>query len=280
MSIVRPALVFDNVTVVTNNILRSPELSPAEKGVLCYILSHKAGYELTMKQVLGENRAGRHAIDTALEGLESRGYLARTRKRDEESGRMGGYDWAVTIDHLGNPQVTPSAENPALEKPALDTSSGNDASSQVTPSAGFSTVEKTAPKNLNLVLELDLEVKNPSPTATAVDGLFDRFYANYPKKVNKIAARKNFEKAITKLKVDPEVLIKASADYAAHEKERGTEKRYIKGPDVWLSKGCWEDELASERIRNAGYKGPYQNPDDDSVYDLSLADVLRARAAN
>jgi hypothetical protein len=133
------------------------------------------------------------------------------------------------------------------------------------------------------VLELDElnEIKTSPSPAIAVEDLFEDFYAAYPKKVNKLAARKAWDAALKKNKdLTQEELVRASGLFAAYEKERGTERRFIKGPDVWLNKGCWLDELTPERVRkSAGYEGPYQNPTDDSVYDVSLADVLRARAA-
>ena len=86
------------------------------------------------------------------------------------------------------------------------------------------------------------------PSTVPVEDPFDRFWQHYPRKVSKIAARRKWDAAI-KSGVDAEDIISAAEAFAAFVKADQTEPRFIKHPDVWLNKGCWEDELepASER---------------------------------
>ena len=86
------------------------------------------------------------------------------------------------------------------------------------------------------------------PSTVPVEDTFDRFWQHYPRKVSKIAARRRWDAAI-KSGVDAEDIISAAEAFAAFVKAEDTEPRFIKHPDVWLNKGCWEDELepASER---------------------------------
>jgi len=80
------------------------------------------------------------------------------------------------------------------------------------------------------------------PSTVPVEDPFDRFWQHYPRKVSKVAARRKWA-TITKGVVDPEAIIAGAEAFAAFVKAEGTEPRFIKHPDVWLNKGCWEDEL-------------------------------------
>lgn len=68
---------------------------------------------------------------------------------------------------------------------------------------------------------------------------FEEFWAAFPKRINKQAALKRFEVALKQ--VSFEHLINAAKAYA--KATQATEKQYIKAPDVWLNKGCYDDEL-------------------------------------
>jgi hypothetical protein len=71
-------------------------------------------------------------------------------------------------------------------------------------------------------------------------GGFDAFWAAYPRKVGKEAARRAFAKART----DLDTLL------AAIERQRGSAQwqkdggQYIPNPATWLQQGRWEDELS------------------------------------
>lgn len=69
---------------------------------------------------------------------------------------------------------------------------------------------------------------------------FERFYSEYPKKVNRRAAVKKF-KTVVKSGVDPEKIIAAARKSASAHRMAMTEQRFIPAPDVWLNKGCYDD---------------------------------------
>lgn len=75
---------------------------------------------------------------------------------------------------------------------------------------------------------------------------FDRFWAVYPRKVEKIAARKSFAKAAMLAPADQ--IIAAAERYAARIKAEGGE--YVKHPTTWLNRGCWEDEDVPPKPRD------------------------------
>lgn len=83
---------------------------------------------------------------------------------------------------------------------------------------------------------------NPNPNARARgDGAFDRFWAEYPKKVGKGQA----QKAFSKISVPVETLIEAvqrQKNSVQWQKDGG---QYIPNPATWLNQKRWEDDLDS-----------------------------------
>jgi hypothetical protein len=143
----RPAFAFENLAPVPNTILRNPKLTAGEKGILAYLLSHQAGYALTMKQLQAENKGGWDTLNTQLKGLEKAGYLRRTRLRDSQ-GRLGRYSWELTIDEWGNPT---SSDSTTQGNPPLAVTCENEIKPQVGTSPGFPIMEKPdAYKTTNL----------------------------------------------------------------------------------------------------------------------------------
>ncbi|RJU01996.1 hypothetical protein D6T65_05085 [Arthrobacter frigidicola] len=84
--------------------------------------------------------------------------------------------------------------------------------------------------------------EEPTPLSDKSDE-FDRWYAVYPKKEAKTAARKAFIKA--RKTVPFETLIEAAANYA--QATAAKERQFIALPATWLNAGRWEDEISQER---------------------------------
>lgn len=74
------------------------------------------------------------------------------------------------------------------------------------------------------------------------DNKFDRWWAVYPKKVGKEAARRSF----AKVKVDVDVLIKAVEEQKQSVQWKKYNGRYIPNPATWLNQGRWEDEIEKD----------------------------------
>lgn len=75
----------------------------------------------------------------------------------------------------------------------------------------------------------------PSPAAA-----FDRFWAAYPKKVGKGAARKSF----AKVKVPLEQILAAVERQKRSDQWTRENGRYIPNPATWLNQCRWEDDLS------------------------------------
>jgi hypothetical protein len=72
-----------------------------------------------------------------------------------------------------------------------------------------------------------------------LDEAFESFWAVYPRKVAKEAARRAHAKAVEN-GVEPETLIAGAQRYAVER--QGEPPRYTKHPATWLNGGCWLDE--------------------------------------
>lgn len=68
---------------------------------------------------------------------------------------------------------------------------------------------------------------------------FNRFYALYPRKIGKEAARKSFAKSLKK--APAQKIIEAADQFALAC--RGKEKKFIPHPATWLNQGRWDDEI-------------------------------------
>ena len=72
-----------------------------------------------------------------------------------------------------------------------------------------------------------------------LNGAFDLFWAEFPKKVGKTAARRNFDRVV-KAGADPNEVIAGATRYAAQV--AGKEHGFVKHPQGWLTDGRWSDE--------------------------------------
>ena len=77
-----------------------------------------------------------------------------------------------------------------------------------------------------------------NPTRTR-DAAFDTFWAAYPRKVGKDAARKAFSRVST----DLGTLLAAIEAQKQSRQWKAEGGRYIPNPATWLNQGRWEDEL-------------------------------------
>ena len=68
---------------------------------------------------------------------------------------------------------------------------------------------------------------------------FNRFYALYPRKIGKEAAKKSFAKSLKK--APAQKIIEAADQFALAC--RGKEKKFIPHPATWLNQGRWDDEI-------------------------------------
>lgn len=100
----------DHFTQIPNAWVRDERLSFKARGLLVLILSHTAGWSLSINTLAKQNQEGKDAIRAAINELEMLGYLTRTQIN--EGGRFGESVWTTN-----DPSDIPSSENPTSEKP-------------------------------------------------------------------------------------------------------------------------------------------------------------------
>lgn len=178
--------------------------------------------------------------------LEAAGAL-----RVEPKMGAGGYrsnDFLIAGDTPLTNKITPERAKQKADAEANGRKSAAAGGCRESAATAAATVRRQVPQicgdkegepSLN---ENQLNENQISPSTVPVEDPFDRFWQHYPRKVSKVAARRKWA-TITKGVVDPEAIIAGAEAFAAFVKAEGTEPRFIKHPDVWLNKGCWEDEL-------------------------------------
>jgi hypothetical protein len=108
-----------NYTVISNFIFKDKKLSFKAKGMLCMLLSlPEDKWEYSVKGLASTSSDGVDAVRRILNELEIKGYLVRTRERDE-NGRLGRS--VYTVYEIPQPKSEPpTLENPIQAEPMLN----------------------------------------------------------------------------------------------------------------------------------------------------------------
>lgn len=118
--------------------------------------------------------------------------------------------------------------------------------------------------NLNPIRESESESASARDVSEK-ESVFEAFWAAYPKKVGKTAARKAFEK-IPKAAWDS--LVPAVEAQKASKQWQKDDGQFIPNPATWLNQGRWEDQVEAAK---SNYERMYEN----KVSDLrSLDDII------
>lgn len=96
---------------------------------------------------------------------------------------------------------------------------------------------------------------------------FGEFWATYPRKAAKDAAKRAWTKALKR--ADPDRIIAGSSRY---RDDPGRDPQFTKYPATWLNDGCWDDEPLPRGSPNgrASPHATYRNPTDASAYTEGL----------
>lgn len=184
-------------------------------GLLAYLLSMPDDWRPNYKHLAKTHADGEHSVRMGLAELEAYGYYSRQRVRHED----GTFGWKTIVSE------TPSLLDPGSDEPVLDYPAP---------------VERGSTNDSGTMTKTEGEVEayaSPSPRS-AVDSEFDAFWANYPKKVGKGAARTAYARALRKTGAN--VILSALSDYVASRE--GKDKQYTLNPATWLNQEHWEDE--------------------------------------
>ncbi|MBZ4486267.1 helix-turn-helix domain-containing protein [Microbacterium sp. cx-55] len=105
-TLVRSKLWFDDgFTRVPNTWIRDKRMSFKARGVLMFLLSHEAGFKVTIRSIAGASTDGRDAVTTGVTELEKLGYLKRSARR--AAGRNLGTAWVLQDPFAPGPERLP-----------------------------------------------------------------------------------------------------------------------------------------------------------------------------
>ncbi len=194
---------------IPREAIRNPRITQNAFRLLAYLMSHQHGYDLTYGQIERETSLGRYAINGAIQNLTEQGWLEVNRTK-LPNGQFGAKAWYVM-----NPSHTSTT-------------------------VGDSTVEQPhmgQPADLKNKTFREQNSLSNTPAERAVDEQFDTFWAVYPRKVEKLAAKKVFVRQWREHGAD----IMAGVHRLANDPNLPP-KQYIPYPATWLNGGGWENE--------------------------------------
>jgi hypothetical protein len=208
----------DHFTQIPNDWVRDDRLSLEARGLLAQIMSHKPGWNLSIKSLAARNNVGRDKMKRIIDELLKLGYLERSESQGHDNrGHLAGYNY-TTKDPQGVTQEPYKAEPYKAE-----------------PSKADRPPKKTITKEEN----------KPKETIN-IETAFSDFWELYPKKVDKRLALRSFEKALKRASLD--VILNGAKQY---RDDPGREDRYTKNPSTWLNADAWDNEPLSRKLSNA-----------------------------
>jgi hypothetical protein len=259
-------------TQVRNEWVRDARLSLKAVGLLVYLHSHQEGYELTTAQMIRDHTDGKDAVRNGLGELEDAGYLTRLRGRGD-GGRFGEVDYQLADPFDAEGRLTRQSY---AEEWRETRQSGLPAAGE--PQRVIRPIEEEGEKTKGVPTEppgaKQLRLVEGMPAGLSAAAAFDTFWAAYPRKVGKDAARRAWGKVTRR--TDPAVILAGLAGYPFDL----SRSQFIPHPATWLNGGRWEDDPAAvngprEEARNVsggGYRPPYRNPDPTDPANLGAFD--------
>lgn len=209
----------DHYTQVPNDWVRDPRLSLKARGLLVYLMSHRPGWNMSIRSIARANYVGPDQIKTAVEELEAHGYLVRGQKQNRtESGTFADWEWTTSdpfASTVTGKSVHGKSRRGETEHKEEHSSKNNTSQNLPQPSVGGE-----------------------------IDERFEEFWAVYPRRVEKLDARKAFAKQWPKF--GQEILVGARRMAADPNLP---EKRFIPYPASWLNAGGWDSEPYPPRER-------------------------------
>lgn len=200
-------------TMLPNDAVRDPEISPNAFRLLAYLLSHENGYELVYGQIERQTGMGKYAIKASIDTLTQKGYL-RVEQSRRNDGSFGSYNWLLLDPNVIDPQRSRTVAG------------------SIRPGSTRPLKEDKDSKKIN-----NLEDKE---TFSA----FDDFWNAYPKKLDKGKARKAFDKALNT--ASAETIIQGAKNYASDPNL--PESQFVKYPATWLNAESWANPPLPKRV--------------------------------
>jgi hypothetical protein len=258
---------------ISRELLQRSDLGMAPRGLLALLLSLPDGWDLGgvsgLTRMLPE---GGTAIASAVEKLEALGLLARVKRQAPDGTWDWLWTWGQTEERVQATVDQWLAEHDGTATPdevgIPDVSAGRTTYGK--PEHGSPT-DGYAVNNRGLQERSTQERKDP-PIPPASGGrvakpaasLFEEFWSLYPLRTGKQAARRAWDKAVTRS--NPAVIIKAALLFAEAWDRPDADREFIPHPSTWLNQGRYEDEAPQVRLGRNGR--PHRPTKDDKIRTL------------
>lgn len=216
---------------VANAALRDKRLSFKARGVLAMVLSYSGEWDAPRDWLEQQSdKDGRDAIQSALNELTDLGYRKVVRSQKPDGTWLTEAHWFQTPDESTEGRVSRPSEKPAVGEPVPPPEHQNQ-NTKTSPSA-TPPIPVMEGDTHSFALQLVT-----APVESGTDP-FDTFWAAYPKKVDKGAARRMWKSALKK--APPATIIAGAKRYA--EERREQDRKYTKNPSTWLYAEAWGNE--------------------------------------
>jgi len=243
MPLVRGHHAFDDQFVqIPNAWMRDNRLSLKARGLMAQIMTHRENWSLSINRLALDNNEGKHAIRQAIAELEKFGYLMRDQVNDK---RFAEAIW-VTQDPFENPL----SENPLSDIPLS---------------------ENRTTKN-NIIKEDHLIEENTNKTNKR--DLFEEFWNEYPRKVDRAKALRAFKSALTRTSF--EAILSAAI---AYKNDSNRKPEFTKYPATWLNSDSWENEILPSPDSEAAERAKLRREREKAASNEFLAEQRRLEAA-
>lgn len=218
---------------IANAALRDSRLSFKARGLLALVLSHSGEWNATAQWLESQSQVdGRGAIQTALNELTEYGYRSVSREH-----KNGVIRTVVVWRHSPELQVSRPTGNVTVRERV-----GHESGGSLEHYSSEHYVEEhheqtDAPRNDQNSATHDSLTLSGKTRQNAPTGLFDAFWAVYPRKAAKRAALGAWDKACRR--ADPQEILDGAVAYA---RDPNRQDEYTKHAATWLNGDCWADE--------------------------------------
>ena len=271
---------IDNFTMVGNSFARDPQVTPRACRLYVYLMSHAAGWKLSVKAAQNATGMGRGTVYSAINDLRKLGYVRRIDLKNE-NGHFSGTQYQVmahplpeherddvegklsshvpkceTRDNQPKQDETPGGNRlpkigiPKNGIPGIGTHKNNnskktnDQEDQYKKDMLIPDGKSVTPSNSTEVSEPGKDTTQASEKKTPADKYpkeFLEWYAIYPRKKAKGDALKAYRQALKE--IDHDALVEKTRKFARYVEQTQEPAKYVPYPATWLRASQWDDEL-------------------------------------
>ena len=183
----------------------------------------------SVKRLCADTGMGERTVQRSLKALEAAGLVKRDERRRPDGSRTSD---RLTLVFDGGANLTPPPVNLAPTPRRFDTTPPQICHPPPADLAPLTTFEPT----------IEPSIEPSEKRASEIDAAFDRFWAAYPSKLDKVYARKVFPKALKKTSLDRMLM---AIDHARQHSPAWRDNVFLH-PSTWLNKERWNDEFRTQ----------------------------------